>query len=209
MKPFFEMDKTSGSLVIRQATMDDLRYITSLQDRNRESVGHLPTPAFEQRIGRGTILLGILNGEPCGYLFYDCGDGIIRIPQACIQYDARRRHHGEALVAALLQASGDADECRLRCAADLEANLFWQTLGFVCTAISEGGVRRKRLINTWVKPLRPRLIMPTEIAVAPAAQLRRDAMYDETDFLSECPDGFADRGELEKIAWARYWERRT
>ena len=190
-----------SGLVIRVAEESDLPYIVSLQNANRESVGHLPTPALAERIVRRTLLLSLLNDEPCGYLLFDCRASILRIPQACIQYDARRRKYGEALVVALFERHSVAAECRVRCAADLEANLFWRSMEFVCTRTIKGGVRRGRLINEWVRWSVPRLVALDDLAIAPAAQVRSDCMYDDTDYMSEAPDGFRDAGVLERIAW--------
>ncbi len=171
----------------------------ALQRANRESVGGLPQPAIEERLARGTLVLGVLNDEPMGYLMWDYRRGDVRIPQACIQYDARRRKYGEAMVAWLVQRYPDANEVRLRCAADLEANLFWQDMGFVCSGVLKGGSRRGRLVNAWTLWLAPTLLIPETM---PAAQLRVDCMYDDTDYLTEQPEGFRPVEMLPKIAWS-------
>jgi hypothetical protein len=188
---------------VRHAVPNDLAFLVDLQNRNRESVGHLPSPAIEERINRGTALLSEENGDPCGYMLYDLRSRVVRVPQACIQYDARRRKHGEALVAKLIQLTADAaDECRLRCAADLEANVFWRDMGFTCTTSLRGGSRRGRLINAWVRWFSPRLITLSELQVLPAAQFREDCMYDDTGYMSGVPAGFVNRGGLGKLAWS-------
>jgi hypothetical protein len=170
---------------VRICSESDFVYVMALQRANRESVGGLPGPALRERIAKRAALLGLLNGDP----------------QACIQYDARRRAYGAALVGAAL-LDFDGEEIRVRCAADLEANLFWRDLGFTCTATTPGGKRRGRTLNLWQKWLTPRLIGADEIAVAPVAQRREDSMYDETDYLLSTPDGFADGGSLGKLAWS-------
>lgn len=186
---------------IRAAALLDLPYVMSLMRANRESVGGLPKPAVEERLERRTLALGLLNGEPCGYLMFDVRGGEIRIPQACIQYDARRKAYGVALVDWLV-ANYKPDEIRIRCAADIEANLFWRELGFVCTGVVRGGSRRGRLINIWERWLTPRLLVPEDVAVLPAAQVRVDTMYDDTAFIREQPEGFRPVEELPKLAWA-------
>jgi hypothetical protein len=187
---------------VRICSESDFVYVMALQRANRESVGGLPGPALRERIAKRAALLGLLNGDPCGYILRDVGrDRVLRIPQACIQYDARRRAYGAALVGAAL-LDFDGEEIRVRCAADLEANLFWRDLGFTCTATTPGGKRRGRTLNLWQKWLTPRLIGADEIAVAPVAQRREDSMYDETDYLLSTPDGFADGGSLGKLAWS-------
>jgi hypothetical protein len=185
---------------IRRASLLDGDYVMALQRANRESVGGLPRPAIDERLGRGTVVLGILNGDPMGYLMWDYRLGAVRIPQACIQYDARRRKYGEALVAWLVAAHPQANEIRLRCAADLEANVFWRDMGFSCTATTKGGARRGRLINAWLMDLGAALLLPPTIQ--PSAQLRVDTMYDDTDFMTGTPAGFLPATTLPKLAWA-------
>ena len=184
---------------MRVADEADVPYVMALQRANRESVGGLPTPAITERVQRGTVVLGILNDEPMGYLLWDYRAGVVRIPQACIQYDARRRKYGEALAAWIVQRHPDANEVRLRCAADLEANLFWRSMGFVCTGVMQGGKRRGRLLNAWTLWLAPTLLIHT---TPPAAQLRVDCMYDDTDYLLTQPEGFQPITSLPKLAWS-------
>lgn len=187
---------------VRQATEDDLLYVVSLMRANRESVGGLPVPALRERIDRGTVLLASINDDPVGYVLYDYRDGIIRIPQACIQYDARRRRYGVALMQRLLGRYESIREVSLRCAADLDANVFWRDMGFTCVGSVPGGKRRGRTINLWTMWMERRLVALSEIAVVPAAEARQDAMYDESGYLVSAPSGFRDLVVLPKLAWS-------
>lgn len=188
---------------VRLATETDLPFVMALQRRNRESVGGLPSPAIEERIRRRTLLLGVLNGEPCGYLMFDYGvDDVLRIPQACIQYDARRRHYGEQLVGVMLNSYPNASEMRLRCAADIDANVFWRALGFVCVGTTRGGTRRGRILNLWQRWMDSRLFVADAVSVSPVWQQREDCRDPETGFMSERPSGFLDGGSLGRLAWS-------
>lgn len=193
---------TVETLTVRQAFAPDLIYVMSLMRANRESVGGLPAPAISERIERGTLLLAEINDDPVGYILYDVRGGVLRIPQACIQYDARRRKYGEALVAQMLVRHDDVCEINLRCAADLEANVFWRDMGFTCVGTVPGGVRRGRTINVWTQWLEPRLISLAELAVLPASEIRQDSMYDDSGFMLESPDGFREAVVLPKLAWS-------
>lgn len=184
------------------ATEEDLPYIVSLEEKNRESVGHLPKPALRERIGRGTVALGTLNGWPFGYLLYDYRSGICKIHQACIQYDARRKTYGAALLWWTLDRLDGLLRCDLRCAADLEANLFWREMGFGTVAVVDGGVRRGRKLNLWRRWFAVPLV--DEDWIVPLAQVRQDAMYDDSGFLRETPEGFDAGGVLDKVAWRKY-----
>jgi hypothetical protein len=194
----------SEIITVRQAIADDLKYVMALQRANRESVGGLPSPALKERIDRGTLALASINDDPVGYLLYDLRDGILRIAQACIQYDARRRTYGEQLWLWLINRHGPAmHEARLRCAADIDANVFWRSMGFTCLGVVPGGVRRGRLINLWQQWFSEQsLFTVDDFAVPPAAQFRQDCHDEQTGFLTTAPAGFIIAGDLPKLAWS-------
>ena len=195
---------TGEVVTVRAALPDDLKYVMALQRANRESVGGLPSPAMRERIDRGTLALASINGDPVGYLLYDLRDGILRIAQACIQYDARRRTYGEQLWLWLVNRHGaEMREARLRCAADIDANVFWQSQGFTCLGVVKGGARRGRLINLWQQWfINESLFTVDDFAVTPVAQFRRDCKDEQTGFLTSAPTGFIAAGELPKLAWS-------
>lgn len=145
-------------------------YIDMLQRKNAESLSFYPRQVFERERERGRLFLGLLNGDPCGYLYTGSArDGReLKCHQVCIQYDARRRLYGAALVIAMEQYAEEsgAAAISLRCGFDLEANEFWKSLGYVCVAHAEGGARRMRTINVFRKQLRPDLL--ETIAIEPA-----------------------------------------
>jgi len=185
------------------ATIDDLPYVVDLEYKNKESLGFLPKLAIEERVRDRQVILGRLHGEPFGYLLFDYRPQSVHVLQACIQYDARRRLYGAALYGWAL-TQWQAGIVTLKCAADLDSNLFWRSLGLVCTAVREGGARRKRKINVWVHFLQPEsfLFAPEELAVVPAYQRREDCHDAQTGFLVQAPDGFTDWGSLGKLAWS-------
>src|SRR5947209_6612821 len=81
-----------------------LKYVESLQAKNSNALGFLPRVVFEQAAEAERIFLGLLNGEPAGYILAGSGyRGLLRCPQVCVEYDARRRLYGAMLVAAVEQ----------------------------------------------------------------------------------------------------------
>ena len=137
-----------------------VQYVDSLQRKNAEALSFYPMAVFEREAANGRLLLGLLNDEPCGYIYVGSAkDGVMRCHQVCIQYDARRRLYGAQLVVAMEAEAAvrGAWSTRLRCGFDLEANAFWQSLGYKCIRHDQGGVRRMRTINVWEKPLSPGL----------------------------------------------------
>ena len=147
-----------------------LSYIDSLQKSNAECLSFYPMQTFEREKDNGRLFLGLLNGEPCGYIYTGAvTTNGIRCHQVCIQYDARRRLYGAALVAVMEDYANthQATAITLRCGFDLDANNFWGSLGYICIAHDIGGVRRRRTINVWRKILQPELF--PVIAIEPAA----------------------------------------
>jgi len=158
-----------SDFVVVQQHPEMLKYIDALQKKNAEALSFYPMAVFEREADKGRLFLGLLNGEPCGYLYAGAQtDKDVKLHQVCIQYDARRRLYG-AMIAAVMEqyaTDGNATSVTLRCGFDLEANDFWSALGYVCIAHQIGGVRRMRTINVWRKWLRPELF--ETLAIEPA-----------------------------------------
>lgn len=151
---------------IVQTHPDLLVYVDSLQKKNAEALSFYPKQVFEREAEKGRIFLGLLNGEPCGYIYVGAAGGDVKCHQVCIQYDARRRLYGAALVQALEDYAEGSLSITLRCGFDLDANQFWQSLGYRCISVQDGGIRRMRKINVWRKQLIAELF--EDIAVEPA-----------------------------------------
>lgn len=132
-----------------------MRFVVSLMKKNCEAVGFIPIPKLEQYGRNGQVLIGYENNDPCGYLVYGHRRPRLRIYQACIQYDARRRENGMKLVSKLVKIAEQrgCEMITLWCADDLEANLFWKASGFVFGGQREGGIKRGRKHNLWIMRL--------------------------------------------------------
>lgn len=131
-----------------------IAYIDGLQKKNAEALSFYPKCVFEREQQSGRIFLGLLNGDPCGYIYMGArGGGDVKCHQVCIQYDARRRLYGAALVQAMEDYSQGCFSITLRCGFDLDANTFWAQMGYQCIGVQDGGIRRMRKINVWRKAL--------------------------------------------------------
>jgi len=140
-------------------------YVDGLQRKNAEALSFYPRTVFEREQAAGRLFLGILNGEPCGYIYAGAQSRDVKLHQVCIQYDARRRWYGAALVQILEAYANDgrASTVTLRCGFDIDANEFWKALGYGVVAVHNGGIRRMRRINVWQKQLTPELFAPVYI----------------------------------------------
>lgn len=57
-----------------------LTYVDGLQRKNATALSFYPRVTFEREQEAGRILLGILNGEPCGYLWHGAFGGVVSWP---------------------------------------------------------------------------------------------------------------------------------
>lgn len=145
-----------------------IEYVDGLQRKNAEALSFYPRQVFEREADKGRVFLGLLNGEPCGYIYLGAAATDVKCHQVCIQYDARRRLYGAALAVAMEDYAdrAGASSITLRCGFDLDANDFWQTLGYGVIAHQAGGIRRLRTINVWRKELQPGLFQQLHIEPA-------------------------------------------
>ena len=144
-------------LDVRYAELSDLTFIDYLQKKNAEDLSFYPKQVFEREIPNQRILLALVNKQHAGYLYHGSisSQKPIKIHQACIEYDLRGNWYGAGLVGTLedMGKINCVHGISLRCGSDISANSFWKLMGFKCVAITEGGIRRMRDINTWFKEL--------------------------------------------------------
>ncbi len=150
-----------------------IAYIDGLQKKNADALSFYPRQVFERESERGRLFLGLLDGDPCGYIYVGAGaNRDLKCHQVCIQYDARRRLYGAGLVVAMEDWANALNCTRitLRCGFDLDANDFWRSLGYSCVAVTDGGIRRMRKINTWVKQIGAELFLLESVEPAVGVQ---------------------------------------
>lgn len=156
----------SGNFAIVKVHPHLIAYVDALQKKNAEALSFYPKCVFERESEKGRIFLGLLNGEPCGYLYVGAKGVDVKCHQVCIEYDARRKLYGAALVQAMEDYAEGSYSLTLRCGFDLDANAFWAEMGYQCIGIQDGGIRRMRKINIWRKSLQVQLF--DDISVDPA-----------------------------------------
>ena len=156
---------------VRPATPQDLPFIDSLQRLQTHQVGWMPTKQLEGKISAGHVLIaeepspqpspGVPGegAEPVGYCVghdqYFKRDDVGIIYQVNVVPGRRRSLVGAALVRAMFDRA--AYGCRLFCcwcAQDIEANRFWESLGFVPLAFRAGSAGRRRVHIFWQRRVR-------------------------------------------------------
>jgi len=57
--------------IVVQEHPDLINYIDMLQSKNAEELSLYPRCVFEREQEKGRLFLGLLNGEPCGYIYVE------------------------------------------------------------------------------------------------------------------------------------------
>lgn len=140
---------TGDRIIIPEKSV--LSYVDKLQRANADDLAFYPLATLEKAIEDRHVLFAKENDEHAGYLWFGAvrGGRDVIIYQAAIDYDARRRDLGWGMVRELIAIAkaGGATGIRLKCASSAESNEFWQAIGFYCTRVTDGGVKRARKIN--------------------------------------------------------------
>jgi N-acetylglutamate synthase-like GNAT family acetyltransferase len=144
---------------VRPAMAADVPFIDTLQKAHTKQVGWMPRQQLQGKLAAGHVLVAEEAGAPVGYVIGndqyfkrdDCGI----IYQVCVATGARRGMVGAALVKAMFNRA--AYGCRLFCcwcAQDIEANRFWEGLGFVPLAFRAGSEKKARVHIFWQRRIR-------------------------------------------------------
>jgi len=148
-----------------------LSYIDKLQRANADDLAFYPLTTLERALETGHVVTCEDNGEAAGYLWFGAvrGGYDVTIYQACVDYDSRRRMLGYSMVRKLLDlaTAAGATGVRLKCASSADSNEFWQGIGFVCTRVQPGGIKRGRDLNNYRTDIQPGLftipsVVPSE-----------------------------------------------
>lgn len=153
-------------VAVRPAVLSDYPFIDALQKANSKAVGFMWEKAIKGHIEKGNVLVAETSSnarEPVGYVIgvdrYLKRDELGVIYQMNVVPELRRSLVAANLLKAKFERS--AYGCRLYCcwcAQDLEANRFWEAMGFVPLAFRTGGGRNRkagpRMHIFWQKRIR-------------------------------------------------------
>jgi hypothetical protein len=136
------------SLDIRSAVAGDVWFIDKLRDLHGKAMGFMPLKEIEGKISAGQVLIAEVGGLPVGYCIaqdrYFKRDDLGIIYALNVAPTAHRRLIGASLIKATFDRA--AYGCKLFCcwvAQDLNANHFWESIGFLPLAFRAGAARGK------------------------------------------------------------------
>src|SRR4051812_6861808 len=145
---------------VREATLDDVAFIDELQKARRNQVGFMHRGTLEGKIKAREALVAIdSRGERVGYVIgtdrYFKHDDVGIIYQLNVAPGKQRGFVGATLLKAMFDRA--AYGCKLFCcwcAQDIEANRFWESMGFVPLAYRAGSEKKARVHIFWQKRIR-------------------------------------------------------
>jgi N-acetylglutamate synthase-like GNAT family acetyltransferase len=145
---------------VRDATLADVAFIDRLQKLHGKQVGFMRTSWIENKIKAGQVNVAVdSSGEPLGYCMgvdrYFKRDDVGIIHQLNVVPTKQRGFVGATLLRAMFERA--AYGCRLFCcwcAQDIEANHFWESMGFVPLAYRAGSEKKRRVHIFWQKRIR-------------------------------------------------------
>jgi N-acetylglutamate synthase-like GNAT family acetyltransferase len=148
------------SVSVREARLDDVPFIDRLQKMHGDRVGFMATSWLDAKIAKGEIIVAEdAGGERVGYCMgvdkysgrEDCGI----IHQLNVVPGKQRGFVGATLLKAMFDRA--AYGCKLFCcwcAQDIEANRFWESMGFVPLAYRAGSTKKGRVHIFWQTRIR-------------------------------------------------------
>src|SRR4051794_26351516 len=152
-------DYRERGLSVRPATMEDLPFLDSLQKMHSKALGFFPRAQMEGYIRNQWVLIAEQNGTPVGYVAsrdrYLKRDELGVVYQLCVSPNVQRKLVGAALVQAVFERSAYGTKLYCCwCAQDIEANHFWESMGFVPLAFRTGSARKSRVHIFWQRRIR-------------------------------------------------------
>jgi hypothetical protein len=146
---------------IRPAVAGDYAFVDRLQDMHTKGLGYMPKQQLEEKIAAGHVLIAEDEMRlPIGYCIatdrYFKRDELGIIYQMNVSPTAQRKLVAASLLKAVFERA--AYGCKLFCcwcAQDLDANYFWESMGFLPLAFRTGASgKRTRTHIFWQRRIR-------------------------------------------------------
>jgi hypothetical protein len=147
------------SIALRIATPEDYSFIDQLQKMHSHMVGFLSRQTIQTYVGQGNVMIAHDQHTPLGYCIakdqYLKRDDVGIVYQLNVLPLRQRNLIGATLVKAAFERA--AYGCKLYscwCAQDIQANWFWESIGFVPLAFRTGSRSKQRTHIFWQRRIR-------------------------------------------------------
>jgi ribosomal protein S18 acetylase RimI-like enzyme len=143
-------------LEIKPIYTEIIDYVKLIADANRESVGFMTKKKFEEIIKQRRGFVALQNDNVVGFVIYRHRKRDLQttLSEICVHKDYRQQHIGYELMSMLIKdcKQRNREFIQLKCPVDLEANGFYERLGFKLHTIEKG---KKRQLKVWRLAISP------------------------------------------------------
>jgi GNAT superfamily N-acetyltransferase len=124
-------------------------------DLEKDALGFLRDGVYRELAAQGKLIVAAVGQQYVGHLLFGGVAPHARVFQTHVQKRFRRRGIGRLLVEKLVKNAEGWNYISItaRVASDLDANAFYQSMGFRHVRTASGGVTRNRVINVRVREL--------------------------------------------------------
>lgn len=142
----------ASEIVIRKALLSDIENLKTLADAHRNELGFILRPALAKSVDNRSVLVAVSAtnyGVLTGFVdYHHRRDSQTTLYHIVVASDQQGNGIGRELVATLRNEAIALGKHRivLRCPEGLQANSFYQSLGFRRVAVENGKTRR---LNVW------------------------------------------------------------
>lgn len=139
----------TNEIVIRKAAKEDLDDIKLLADSHRHELGFVRRSALAEAIERDELMVAQNHQQVVGFVeYHHRRDEQTTLYHIVVKFEHRRQGIGRQLVEALIHDAGERNRkfIQLKCPVDLEANKFYEQLGFLQVKTQPG---KHRALAVW------------------------------------------------------------
>jgi len=132
-------------------------------DLEKDALGFLREGVYREVAAQGKLIVAAIGHEYAGHLLFGGVSPHARVFQTHVKKRFRRRGIGRLLIEELVRSAESWSYLSItaRVASDLDANAFYQSMGFEHVRTAPGGSTRNRVINVRVRELNtPHLFKP-------------------------------------------------
>jgi GNAT superfamily N-acetyltransferase len=123
--------------------------VLRLYRQAKGKLGFLPDAGFEERAGRGSLLVAIHGDDVVGYTLYDLTGDCVKLRHLCVESRFRGRGVARRLVDELCGRHADRRSIELACRRDYGLDGMWRALGFHPVHNRPGRSRAGHLLTVW------------------------------------------------------------
>jgi len=134
---------------ITKAELDDIDFIKSIADANKDKIGFIRRNTLIEQQKRNWMIVAKIASKGVGFVSYrHRKDDQTTIYEICVAEDHRNNGIGTQLMNALVFEACELGKERivLKCPSDLVANNFYANYGFLFKALEKG---KNRPLNVW------------------------------------------------------------